>query len=335
MISFEAKYYDGVVSESVDVRVELESDDTIRVVSPTKSMQWPLAVVRVSARLGNTARKITFPDGAVCECNDHAGIDQLLRRTGRGKTGTLVHLLESSWRAALLATFVLVGFIAAGVRWGIPFAAKQVAAAIPPGLAYDLGRGTLAMLDRSMLRPTELNAKRQGELDSGFSLIAAEYPDLPLRLHFRRGVGPNAFALPDGSVIVTDELVALAKDDQEILSVLMHEIGHVHHRHALRMALESSTVFILVSTYLGDVTQLSTQSSTLPGVIARSHYSREHEVEADSFALVHLDRAHIPRQHYANILRSLQQRIGDDPEHGMQYLASHPPTAERIRRFER
>lgn len=334
MIGFDAKYYDGLVSESVDVRVEVDPDDTFRVVSPAKSMQWPLANIRISARLGNTPRKISLPDGAVCECSEHEALDQLLRRTGRGRTATFVHLIESSWRAALLATLVLLGLVAAGVRWGIPFAAKQVAEAIPPRLAYDLGRGTLAMLDQSMLEPTHLTAERRLELESGFSVMADEYPDLPLRLQFRRGVGPNAFALPDGSVIVSDELVAMAKDDQEILSVLMHEIGHVHHRHALRMALESSTVFMLVSTYLGDVTQLSTLSSTLPGVIARSHYSREHEVEADTFALVYLDRSHIPRQHYANILRSLQQGAGEDPGHGMQYLASHPPTTERIRRFE-
>jgi Zn-dependent protease with chaperone function len=245
-----------------------------------------------------------------------------------------VHKLESTWRAALFATVVLVGFVAVGVRWGIPLAAKQIAQAIPPGLAYDLGRGTLALLDQSMLKPTQLPTERQAQLTLGFDAMAEQYPELPLELHFRRGVGPNAFALPDGSVIVSDELVALAKDDQEIYSVLMHEIGHVHYRHALRMALESSTVFILVSTYLGDVTQLSTLSSTLPGIIAQSHYSRDHETEADSFALVYLDRSHIPRKHYANILRSLQASVGRDPDHGMQYLASHPPTAERIRRFE-
>ncbi len=334
MIRFSAKYYDGVVSDSVDVTVELDDANTLHVIGLPQAVAHPLASVRVASRLGNTLRKVTLPDGATCECLDQVVLDELLRRAGRGRGGAFVHKLESTWRAALLATVVLVVLVAIGVRWGIPLAAKQVARAIPPGLAYDLGRGTLAMLDQSVLKSTQLSPERQTELTSGFDAMAEQYSELPLELHFRRGVGPNAFALPDGSVIVSDELIALAKDDKEIYSVLMHEIGHVHHRHALRMALESSTVVILVSTYLGDVTQLSTLSSTLPGIIAQSHYSREHETEADSFALVYLDRSHIPRKHYANILRSLQKSVGKDPRGGMQYLASHPPTSERIRRFE-
>jgi Zn-dependent protease with chaperone function len=334
MIAFSAKYYDGVVSDSVEVTVELDDANTLHVIGLPQPVAHPLGSVRVAPRLGNTQRKVTLPDGATCESLDHVAMDELLRHAGRGKGGTFVHKLESTWRAALFATAALVVLVAIGVVWGIPLAARQVAQAIPPSLAYDLGRGTLAMLDRTMLKPTQLPAERQAELTSGFEIMADEYPDLPLELNFRRGVGPNAFALPDGSVIVSDELVALAKDDKEIYSVLMHEIGHVHHRHALRMALESSTMVILVSTYLGDVTQLSTLSSTMPGIIAQSHYSREHETEADTFALAYLDRAHIPRKHYASILRSLQASVGKDPEQGMQYLASHPPTAERIHRFE-
>lgn len=334
MIAFSANYYDGIVSQVVEVRVELDDSGTLHVFGLPQPAAYTLAEVRVAPRLGNTLRKITLPDGATCETLDHAALDELLRRAGRGQAGALVHRLESTWRAAILATVVLVAFVIVGIRWGIPIVARRVAEAIPDAMAFDIGRGTLALLDQSMLKPTQLTAQRQAELTTGFGAMADEYPELPLELHFRRGVGPNAFALPDGSVIVTDELVALAKDDNEIQSVLMHEIGHVHHRHALRMALESSTVVILVSTYLGDVTQLSTLSSALPGIIAQSHYSREHETEADSFALLYLDRSGIPRKHYANILRALQNIVGKDPDRGMQYLASHPPTSERIRRFE-
>jgi Zn-dependent protease with chaperone function len=163
--------------------------------------------------------------------------------------------------------------------------------------------------------------------------MAEKYPALPLHLVFRGGVGPNAFALPDGTVVATDELVELAHDDEEVLAVLAHEIGHVHHRHSLRMALQSSTVLLLISAYLGDVTQLTTISTALPGVYANASYSRELETEADTFALAYLDQNGIPHRRFADILRALQGQSGTDPDRGMQYLASHPPTSERIARF--
>lgn len=49
-------------------------------------------------------------------------------------------------------------------------------------------------------------------------------------------IGANAFALPDGTLVVTDELVELAGDnDDEVLAVLAHELGHIHERHGLRL----------------------------------------------------------------------------------------------------
>lgn len=334
MIQFAARFYDGQSSNALDVSVEVDDSGLMRILGTEQPREYSLSRVRIAPRLGRTARTIALPDGAQCESEDHAALDALMQKAGGGKGGALVHALESNWRSALAATAVLTALIAVGIRWGIPFAAKQIAYAIPPALAYDMGRGTLAILDGSLLKPTALPAERQADLRSGFQKMAKNYPELPLHLNFRRGVGPNAFALPNGAVIVTDELVELAKNDYQVYGVLAHEIGHVHHRHALRMALESSTVLIVLSTYFGDVTQLSALTSSLPSIVVQSHYSREHEYEADSFAMLYLDRARIPRRHFADILRTLQAAAGGDSDTSMKYLASHPPTSERVSRFE-
>ena len=61
-------------------------------------------------------------------------------------------------------------------------------------------------------------------------------------LEFRKSpaVGPNAFALPGGTVVLLDELVAAAAHDDEIAAVLAHEIGHLHGRHTMRHVLQTS-----------------------------------------------------------------------------------------------
>jgi Zn-dependent protease with chaperone function len=333
--SFHAVYYDGVTSQSTGVEVSLDESGTLHVAGLAGPVAHPLASVRISPRLGNTTRALLFPNGAKCETSDHAALEALERAAGRGAFARLLHTLESRWRYALGAGLALVciGFV--GTKWGIPILARHIADAVPPRMAYDLGRGTLQVLDRTVLKPSELDQERKQQLTSEFAAMAKHYPNLPLTLSFRRGVGPNAFALPDGSVVVTDELVKLSQNDEEVLAVLAHEIGHVHHRHSLRMALESSTVVLLVGTYLGDVTQLTTLSASLPGVYAQAHYSREHETEADTFALHYLDQNGIPHHRFADILRALQKSVGADADSSMQYLASHPPTTERIQRFEK
>ena len=333
--TFRAVYYDGVTSESTSVEVTLDESGTLHVSGLAGPVAHSLSSVRISSRLGDTTRSLSFPDGAQCETNDHAALEVLERASGRGAFLRLVHTFESRWRYAVGAAVLLVGIGFAGTKWGIPILARRIADAVPPRMAYDLGRGTLEIFDRTMLKPSGLAADRRARLTSEFAGMAKYYPALPLTLKFRRGIGPNAFALPDGTVVVTDELVELSQNDEEVLAVLAHEIGHVHYRHSLRMALESSTVVLLLSSYLGDVTQLTTLSASLPGVYAQAHYSREHETEADTFALLYLDQSGIPHRRFADILRAMQKSVGSDPDSSMQYLASHPPTAERIQRFEK
>jgi Zn-dependent protease with chaperone function len=202
---------------------------------------------------------------------------------------------------------------------------------VPDALAYDLGRGTLSTLDGTLFHPSKLPTERRAELQRRFDELAAHHSSLPLRLELRAGLA-NAFALPDGTVVVTDELVELAKNDDEIVGVLAHEVGHVQGRHAMRMALESSAVGLFALAYFGDASQLSAILGALPAMFANAHYSQSHEIEADEFALTYLDAARISPSHLAAILERLGKQHGDD-DSGPNYLSSHPPTAERVARL--
>ncbi|HEX9620916.1 MAG TPA: M48 family metallopeptidase [Polyangiaceae bacterium] len=333
MMRFSARYYDGQSSRATEVEVVLDGD-VVRLEGLGVPVAFPLRQVRIAPRLGNTARSLALPGGAKCETSDNTAVDALEQRAGKGRASALLHRLESSWKGVLAAAALLALVVAGGLKWGIPLLARHVAESIPDALAYDLGQGTLSVLDRTLLSPTQISEQRQAELRAAFAAMASDYPGLPLELYFRRGIGPNAFALPDGTVLVTDELVELARSDEQILAVLAHEMGHVRHRHGLRMALESSTVALLFAAYLGDATQLTTLSASLPAVYAEAHYSREHETEADDFALDYLSRHGIAPHHFADILRALQAEYGAEPEGTLKYLSSHPPTAERLGRFE-
>ena len=75
-------------------------------------------------------------------------------------------------------------------------------------------------------------------------------------LNFRGGgfIGPNAFALPDGTLVITDELVKLAGGDTEMLvGVLAHEIGHVELEHSLRQLYRAAGMAGLVMLIAGDI----------------------------------------------------------------------------------
>src|SRR5690606_39059775 len=114
--------------------------------------------------------------------------------------------------------------------WGIPAVAKAAAMALPHETTAAVAKLSLDTIEQILGGESELDTARQDELRASFMASASTYAaDLPIRVEFRDGglLGANALALPNGIIIFTDELVALAENDNELAAVFAHELGHV------------------------------------------------------------------------------------------------------------
>ena len=78
------------------------------------------------------------------------------------------------------------------------------------------------------------------------------------RLVFRKSrIGPNAFALPGGTMVMTDQLVELVDHDDAVLTgVLAHELGHLQARHGMRMLVQATAIGAVSSLVFGDFSAL-------------------------------------------------------------------------------
>ena len=313
--------------------------------------------LEISQRVGNIPRKITLPDGSLFETNDNAAIDALLHRSGhRARRSALVYQLETRWPwigAALLATLFSVY---ATVRWGIPWASREIAYALPLSINEMISRETLELLDELVLDDSQVNQARQQHIRAHFEndLLPLQEGGFSYHLHFRRMQDiPNAFALPSGDIIITDKLIDMAANQQEIDSVLLHEIGHVVHRHGLRQILHSSFMTVVIIMIAGDVSAVSNLAIALPVFLLENHYSRENESEADLYAFNRMMEAGIDPIHFSTIMARISEEAGDkaaeedastnekpdsdreeDSDRLLEYLSTHPPTPERIRQAE-
>jgi predicted Zn-dependent protease len=172
--------------------------------------------------------------------------------------------------------------------------------------------------------------------------VAGEGAQSRFRLEVRAGraLGANALALPSGIIILTDELVELARNDDEIAAVLAHEVGHVRGRHALRHVLQNSVSGLLIASLTGDLLSVTSLSAALPTALVDASFSREFEREADDAAMAWMKSAGVQPRGYAGILGRLQAQL--DARNGRatggrspvrNYLSTHPDTGERIRRI--
>jgi Zn-dependent protease with chaperone function len=134
-------------------------------------------------------------------------------------------------------------------------------------------------------------------------------------------------ALPSGMIVVTDELIALARDDRELLGVLAHEAGHVERRHGIRLVLQHSALGLLAAWLVGDVTSLL---AVAPATLLQAKYSRDFEREADSYAADLLRARGISPGMLADLLERLEQVQPGPSSTVLSYASSHPATEERL-----
>lgn len=348
----QASYFDGQTSRRHAVTLELQHGEW-RLSGEQLQRSIPLAQASLSEKIGNAPRQLHFDDGAYCLITDHAALELVLQAAGMRPHST-VSRLEGKWRYAL-ASFVLIAvFFAAAYQWGLPWAANAVAQRLPASLPALMDQQTMAMLDQYVLEPSELPQARQQEITQALSDLQPAQGDAMPEFHlvFRKSeaIGPNAFAMPGGTILLTDELVQLANASQQahseqsmaqILGVLAHEIGHVEHRHALRQFVQGTIVAAVVTWYLGDVSSLL---AAAPAALLNTRYTRNFEREADAYAAAVLLRNGMSPAALADLLASMeqhyrQQEVTADENaeaaetQWLDYFSTHPNTQERIARL--
>lgn len=327
MSPLNAFYFDGKRALRHEVSL-LFSRNTLKVVGREVSLELDVRRVRVAPRIAATPRWLYLPGGGACVVADNDAVDRISRERGFAR---FLHKLEARPAFAAIAVVLVVAVMWLLFDQGVPAAAERISAAIPRGAESVLGEQTFAGMERTWLKPSELLPARREALRSKFDAMARAAGEVPApRLEFRASptIGPNAFALPGGIVLVTDELVRLSRRDEEVLSVLAHELGHVRYRHTLRQLLQGSATALVIAGVTGDIASTTSLAASAPVLLLQTKYSRDYEREADRFAIDLLKKVGIAPQHFARFLKRSETKAGKR-SFVPTFLSSHPPTEER------
>lgn len=293
---------------------------------------------------------LNFADGSHCEIHAQADKQNLLAHLGY--TPSTIERWQHRWQAALLAIIVMAGILFSGYKWGVPVLADRIATLIPVSYERALGSEIINFLDQTMLKPSKLDDRTIAQAEQLIRRLRPQDSYLPIHLEVRNApdIGPNAFALPGGTVVVTDQLITLIVGNSgneltnaladELSGVLAHEIGHIQNRHAVRRLMHKGLVTVAVGSLFGD---FSSVAALAPAALVGQEYSREMEIEADTYAIATLAQNDISPKHLANVLENMsnsRKRSGADATpkwlravYG--YASSHPATDERIARFRK
>lgn len=347
--TLDVRFFDGRSSRPRAARLHV-ADGQLRITpaaaEPTtfEALAVPIAQVRWPERTRHGGRLASLPGGASVQAVDVSNWDDWCARALPGRESRVVRA-QQSWRGVAVALVLLFAATAAVYLWGLPWIARGVTALVPQQVDALIGAQALASLDDTMLRPSALPADRQDHIRRAFTrMVAVAHPEgaPPWNLQFRRGrddrLGPNALALPGGTIVLTDALVQLLPgDDDAVLGVLAHEFGHVRLRHTMRQLVQASAVGFAVSVAFGD---FGTLIGTAPVVLATLGYSRDAEREADEESVRLMRAAGISPRVMAGFFEAIERWRGDQARGGRSdsaiglAFATHPATAERIAFFK-
>ncbi|MDQ2818620.1 MAG: M48 family metallopeptidase [Candidatus Eremiobacteraeota bacterium] len=139
----------------------------------------------------------------------------------------------------------------------------------------------------------------------------------------------NSFALPGGFIHVDMGLLNFVSSDDELASVMGHEMGHVERRHVVTLAQKANILSILVGV-LSVLSPIGYALGGYGGDLAFNKFSREDELQADQYGLLLMSRAGYDPESMVDTMARLGQLNGTAESRTDKYFASHPDPKDRV-----
>ena len=333
---FAAIYYDGRTSHRWPVEVHI-NDNTLQITGSGITRVESFKDIVIEPQVGTLRGQIRFKDDAMCEVEDGKAFMLAIPTQHQNTALNFIHKIENKLHYIAVTLLLAIVIIWGLIEYGVPVMANTIAKAIPISMEVSMGEQVLTGMDKFAFTPSELPKARIDELQKKFAdFIRHNGGNYQYKILFRKSesIGANAFALPSGIIVFTDDMVKLAEDDRELIAVLAHEIGHVEQRHTLRHVLQDSIAVVILVMVTGDVESATSLVATLPTVLIQARFSRQFESEADSYAAHVLQQQDLSPHWLGSILLRLDEEHEGTKNTVIDYLASHPPTPERVKQLK-
>lgn len=246
--------------------------------------------------------------------------------------------------AAVVLSAALLGGWGAVVHtqpMGIPSMGAASGAELSPALERTLGD---AIMEQGRRDPQYVSDAVVNQYLNQLGQQLAKHSSVPLNyevsLFGLRDASLNAFALPGGYIGIHTGLIAQARTEAELASVVSHEIAHVALRHVARgmtQGSQSSHIMIasLVASLLaglagsGDLAMGIATFGQAAAIDRQLGFSRQAEQEADRVGFQMLQGAGFDPAGMSSMFQLLQEksRLNMSPN---AYATTHPLSAQRM-----
>jgi predicted Zn-dependent protease len=138
----------------------------------------------------------------------------------------------------------------------------------------------------------------------------------------------NAFALPNGHLIIYSGLITQSDQQEELCGVIGHELAHIQLDHIMKKLVREVGLTALVSITTGG--QGTETIKEIAKLLSSTAYDRKLEKEADLHSVQYLTKASINPEGLAVFLEKMAKKEGEGSRY-LNWISTHPDSKERAR----
>ncbi|MFZ7122235.1 MAG: M48 family metallopeptidase [Bacteroidota bacterium] len=246
---------------------------------------------------------------------------QTLRR--KGHQGIYSRLVHGGAGLHLLIALLLIGGIAFAYWFVVPWVAERTVSLLPE--RYDSAMGS-TFYD-SFVVDEEIDSVKTQALRSFAAQLKLPASERQPKFTVVVSKEENAFALPDGNIVVYSGILKLLDRPEQLVALIGHENAHVTQRHSMKLLSRSLAGYLFISVALSDVNGVMAVLADNANALRNLSYSRTYESEADRIGLETLMANDIA----ASGMRELFEKL--EAHHDLSipgFLSTHPVGNERI-----
>lgn len=149
-----------------------------------------------------------------------------------------------------------------------------------------------------------------------------------IKIHILNKDEINAFALPNGNLIIYSGLILNSDNQEELTGVICHEIAHIELNHVMKKLVKEIGLSVLISMTTGNSgAEVIKEAAKL---LSSSAFDRSLEKEADIRAVDYLTIAKINSEPFANFLYKLSDKEHEATKY-LTWISTHPDSKERAK----
>jgi beta-barrel assembly-enhancing protease len=239
-----------------------------------------------------------------------------------GHIGWYQKIMNFGIKAYLAIALLILGLIILTYLVVIPWVGEKAVFLIPEEYDNTIGQSFL----EEYLKHNSIDTAKTNALNLFAKQLTLKNTK---KIHFTviKSSTINAFALPDGSVIIFSGIIDSMRNYDELAGLIGHEVSHINNRHSMKMICRNLSGYIFISAVLSDVNGIMAVIGDNLNSLQLLSYSRNFERQADYEGLDIMKINRINPEGMINLFKRLQSNKDVlMPE----FLSTHPITTERI-----